>query len=105
MNLLKKWWFWFIIILIIVDIIYYVIDNSNLPPHAIFTLIIPITIASSPIFFLMGLIINIRKNKVSNMRLTSDFKFWIWLCLFLISVTLIYYASFSLVYILHNDYP
>ena len=56
------------------------------------------TLFASVPFFLIGLIVNIVKNKNLRMNIIKDKFFWIWIVLFLISLILTYALIYEILF-------
>jgi hypothetical protein len=87
MNVLKKWWLWYwIIALILIFLIWpYLEDTMSLAVSLVFLV---------GFFSIISLIMNISQHIKNKTSLVKDWKFWIWLILFLPFLWLLIVAAF-----------
>ncbi len=87
MNFLKQWWVWFLVIFLVLIVVYRLLSDDPFLQYTINFLIFGL-----PIFTFLGLVLNIKKNK---MKFATDWVFWVWLILFLLSLINVYTGIFS----------
>ena len=87
MNFLKRWWVWFLAIFLVLIVVYRLLSDDHFLQYTENFLIFGL-----PIFTFLGLVLNIKKTK---MKFATDWVFWVWLILFLLSLINVYAGIFS----------
>lgn len=86
----KTWLIWFLIIPFII-LMFISYPNHLLSMKSEFTLAFVYLFVYIPALFIVGLILNIRKNMLKKQQISKDWKFWAWLIPSIIGIIVILY--------------
>lgn len=97
MNLFKKWWFWFVLFIIVLILFR---TSSGVLQLYIGDLLFKLFLFAPILFSLIGLIVNINKNKKMDESIFKDKFFWIWVALLILALS---YLLFMLLFGLRHS--